>query len=116
MDNLNKSKKIFTLFFLSFVLFAAGSVSAMDLPNPLSTNDPRIFIGQIIKGIMGISGSVALLFFVYGGFVYLTAQGERDRIERAKNTLTWATIGLVVIFGSYAFLSYVFKMFVNSGV
>lgn len=79
------------------------------LPNPLPTDDPRLFIGRLIKGILGLSGSVALLMFVYGGTVYLTAQGENEKIQRAKNTIVWATVGLVVIFGSYAFLNYLFK-------
>ena len=96
--------------FLSF--FNAVNLSfAVDLKNPLgdNMNDPRIFIGRLIKGILGLSGSIALLMFVYGGVVYLTAQGENERIQRAKNTLTWATVGLAVIFGSYAFLTYLFK-------
>ena len=105
----NKAKIIFTML-ASLILFlnAFNLALAADLPNPLKTNDPRVFIGQLIKGILGLSGSIALLIFIYGGVVYLTAQGENERIQRAKNTLTWATVGLAVIFGSYAFLNYLF--------
>ena len=105
----NKTKIIFIIL-TSFIIFfnAVNLALAAELPNPLETKDPRVFIGQLIKGILGLSGSIALLMFVYGGVVYLTAQGENERIQRAKNTLTWATVGLVVIFGSYAFLTYLF--------
>ena len=85
------------------------TIFAATLENPIDVDDPRVFIGRLIKGILGLSGSVALLMFVYGGVVYLTAQGESERIQRAKNTLIWATMGLAVIFGSYAFLNYLFK-------
>lgn len=108
------SKKHGLLFFIVilFVFFLTNNVFAdTRLTNPLSTDDPRILIGRIIKAILGLSGAVALLMFVYGGFVYLTAQGERDRIERGKSTLIWATLGLAVIFGSYAFLTYLFRIF-----
>ena len=105
----NKAKIIFTILASLILFFNAVNLALADeLPNPLKTNDPRVFIGQIIKGILGLSGSIALLMFVYGGVVYLTAQGENERIQRAKNTLTWATVGLAVIFGSYAFLTYLF--------
>jgi len=112
----NKTKIFFTtlasliLFFNAVnVVFAACSPEpCLDNPIP-DINDPRIFIGRLIKGILGLSGSIALLMFVYGGMVYLTAQGESERIQRAKNTLIWATMGLAVIFGSYAFLNYLFK-------
>jgi len=103
---------IFTALTVFLLFFNAVNLSfAVDLKNPLgdNMNDPRIFIGRLIKGILGLSGSIALLMFVYGGVVYLTAQGENERIQRAKNTLTWATVGLAVIFGSYAFLTYLFK-------
>lgn len=114
----NKNRITFTVlanFILLFnavsIAFAAkcptGATNCLD--NPLQTDDPRVFIGQLIKGILGLSGSVALLMFIYGGTVYLTAQGESERIQRAKNTLIWATMGLAVIFGSYAFLTYLFK-------
>lgn len=117
----NKTKIFFTVLISFILFFSVVSLSlAVDLPNPLGTGDankdPRIFIGRLIKGILGLSGSIALLMFVYGGLVYLTAQGESERIQRAKNTLIWATLGLAIIFGSYAFLSYVFKMFVTSGI
>ena len=91
-----------------FVFILTNNAFAATLENPIGTDDPRIFIGRLIKGILGLSGSVALLMFVYGGVVYLTAQGESERIQRAKNTLIWATMGLAVIFGSYAFLNYLF--------
>lgn len=110
----NTVRLVIILAFLFFnaanIVFAACTAGATNcLDNPIGVDDPRIFIGRLIKGILGLSGSVALLMFVYGGVVYLTAQGENERIQRAKSTLTWATVGLVVIFGSYAFLSYLFK-------
>lgn len=109
-----KKNIIWLIIVVAFLFFNTISLSfALELPNPLGTGDadkdPRIFIGRLIKGILGLSGSVALLMFVYGGTVYLTAQGENEKIQRAKNTIVWATVGLVVIFGSYAFLTYLFK-------
>ncbi|TAN57049.1 hypothetical protein EPN15_05610 [Patescibacteria group bacterium] len=107
-----KSSLIFFIVFIGVILFfsAVNFAFAAELKNPLGDdmNDPRIFIGRLIKGILGLSGSIALLMFIYGGVVYLTAQGENERIQRAKSTLTWATVGLAVIFGSYAFLNYLF--------
>lgn len=98
------------IFFIDNIVLAACISDSNKLCNPIEgVDDPRIFIGRLIKGILGLSGSVALLMFVYGGLVYLTAQGESERVQRAKNTLIWATMGLAVIFGSYAFLTYLFK-------
>jgi len=43
----------------------------------------------------------------YGGFLWLTAMGNNERVEKGKETLIWAVLGLVVIFGAYAITSYI---------
>lgn len=83
------------------------------LPNPLCPdNDPNcvtvpLLIGRIIKAVLGIVGSIALLMFVYGGFLWMTSAGNREKVEKGKETLIWATIGLAVIFAAYAMVSFV---------
>lgn len=64
--------------------------------------------GRFINIMIGISGSVALLMFVYGGFMMLTSAGDSDRVGKGKKAMVWAVIGLVVIFGAYAILSALF--------
>jgi len=79
------------------------------LDNPLGTDvTPQIFIGKIIKAILGIVGSLALVMFIYGGFNIMTAAGSPEKVEKGKQILIWATIGLIVIFTSYALVKFVF--------
>lgn len=68
---------------------------------------PQQFIGRIINSALGIVGSLALLMFIYGGFVWLTSAGSADKVTKGKNILVWATIGLVVIFTSYGATKFV---------
>ncbi|HTM68502.1 MAG TPA: hypothetical protein VL426_04325 [Candidatus Binatia bacterium] len=75
------------------------------LQNPLGTSNINVLVGRAINGFLGLSGSFALLMFVYGAFTWITSGGSPDKIARGKKIFTYATIGLVVIFGSYAFLS-----------
>lgn len=70
-------------------------------------------IGRIVKGLMGILGSVALSMFLYGGYLWLTASGNKDKVEKGKETLLWATLGLVLIFASYTIVSFVFGVLVK---
>jgi hypothetical protein len=67
----------------------------------------QLIIGNVIKAALGIVGSIALLMMTYGGFLWLTAMGNSERIEKGKNTLIWAVLGLTVIFGAYAVTSYI---------
>lgn len=65
-------------------------------------------IGVIIKWALGIVGSIALLMFVFGGFMWLTAAGNPDNIKKGKGILVWAAIGLVAIFAAYAVTQLIF--------
>ncbi|MBI4435119.1 hypothetical protein HY630_00455 [Candidatus Uhrbacteria bacterium] len=93
------SKFFFSL--LCALLLLPASVSAATLTNPLGTTNVREVIGRLIQAILGITGSVALLMFVYGGFLWLTSGGVPDRVKKGKEVMKWAVLGLVVIVGAY---------------
>ena len=86
-----------------------SSGATVTLPNPIGVNDPRVIIGNIIKVSLGLVGSVALLLFIYGGLMMMTAAGNSDRVSKGRNTLVWAAIGLIVIFGSYALVNFLLQ-------
>lgn len=99
-------------YFLSFVLLALGFVpmislaaTAPVLTNPLGTTDVRLIFARVISGALSIVGSFALLMFVYGGVLWLTSRGESKAITKGKDTLTWATLGLVIIFSAYVIVN-----------
>jgi very-short-patch-repair endonuclease len=52
---------------------------------------------RVAMFIFGIAGSLAFLFFVYGGYQMVTALGNPEAINAAKKTLTGAVIGLILI-------------------
>lgn len=90
---------------------------SQELINPLGgtsaapegvTSVPAL-IANIIKTILGIVGAVALFMFVWGGFGWLTSGGNPDKVKAGRDTLVWATIGLLVIFASYTLVDVVFR-------
>jgi hypothetical protein len=94
-------KKIITLIFSLTTLSYSLPVQAVVLENPLGTASIPTLIGRVISAGLGITGSLALLMFIYGGFIWMTSGGEKERITKGRKTLTWAVIGLVAIFGAY---------------
>jgi amino acid transporter len=110
---------IFTIF-LGILSTDGNSVSLAAEPsklikNPLGTTSIPTLIGRIIKAILGIVGSIALLMFIYGGFLWMTARGEAKQVEKGKDTLVWATIGLATIFFAYAAVNFVIKAMTGGG-
>lgn len=83
----------------------------IELYNPLG-GDVTVaqFIGRGIRAVIGIVGGIALLMFIYGGIVWMTAGGSQERISSAKNVLKNSFIGLLLIFFSYAIISIFFSI------
>lgn len=63
---------------------------------PPSTTLQELFT-RIFTWALYIGGAVAVIYIIYGGFSYITAGGDESKAEQAKNTLTFAIIGVVVI-------------------
>lgn len=79
----------------------AADPAEKKLFNPLGTTSIQAVIARLIKALLGLSGSIALLMFVWGGFLWLSSRGETKQIEKGKETIKWATFGLVIIFTAY---------------
>ncbi|NUM25654.1 MAG: hypothetical protein HUU49_03470 [Candidatus Buchananbacteria bacterium] len=99
---------IFSLALAIVFLGAASAVLAAEgIENPLGIDDPREIIGNVIRAILGIVGSLALAIFIFGGFTWITSAGNDEKVKKGKEMITWAAFGLVVIFLSYALVTFV---------
>jgi len=112
-----KMKKLVSLLFISLVIFSLSFsiVSARDLETiypevpgaetPITTDTDA---GQYFKYIyylaFGIGGLIAFGVLVYAGFQYFTSAGSPDKMGDAKNRITAALIGLLILFGSFLIL------------
>ncbi len=86
--------------------------SSATLYNPLGdVNSIQALIGKIISAVLGIVGSLALLMFVYGGIVWMTAGGAEKRVEEGKGIIRNSVIGLVIIFLSYTLVNVLIDSF-----
>lgn len=66
----------------------------------------QVFV-NIASFILGISGSLTLLMFVFGGMVWLTSAGNENQIAKGKSILSGSVIGLLIIFGAYTAITLV---------
>ena len=51
---------------------------------------------NIVDDILQIAGYVAFGFVVFGGFLYMTSTGQPEKATRARKTITYGLIGVVV--------------------
>ncbi len=91
------------------MFFLATPTLAVTLFDPLGGASIPELIGRVIKAALGLSGSVALLMFIYGGFRWLTSGGNSKSIDAGKQTITWAILGLIIIFASYLIVDLIIR-------
>lgn len=69
---------------------------------------------NVANKILMMVGGVALLVFIYGGFLILTAAGG-DNVKKGKETLVAAVIGLIIIFSAQLLLNFVLTTIIKAG-
>ena len=73
----------------------------------LGTTDLRTIVFTIVNVILGFLSIIAVLIILWGGFKWMTAQGNEDQIDEAKKMIIAGVVGLAVIFTSFAIASFV---------
>ena len=84
-------------------------VAAVDLsPLPHASNQ-NSFIATVISIVVNIVGALCLLMITIGGFRYVLSQGDPQGIKKAKGTILYALIGLVVVIAAKTIVAFIVK-------
>lgn len=63
-----------------------------------------IIVMNIVQWLIVAAGYVAVFFIIFGGFKYIVAKGEPDKINNARVTIINAIIGLIIVLASVAII------------
>ena len=69
------------------------------------------FVGNGVTALMVLASLVSLGFLIYGGVKWIMSEGDKTRVEEARNTVVGAVIGLVIVFLSYLIISIILGLF-----
>lgn len=73
----------------------------------LGNEDPRVLAASIINVVLGFLGIIAVVIILLGGFKWMTAGGNEDKIGEAKGLLGAGVIGLIIILASWGLARWV---------
>lgn len=72
-------------------------------PDPnASPADPKQITVNIINYFVFFLGVIAVLAIVYAGILFITSGGDAEKTLRARNTLIYAIIGIIIIVLAFA--------------
>jgi len=110
---------VMTIMLAMGVVGYANNASAANFINPndlgisyggdtgLGNRDVRDTVASIIKVALGLLGIVAVVIILIGGFTWMTAGGNDERVGQAKKWIFSGVIGLAIILSAYAIASFV---------
>jgi len=73
----------------------------------LGTADLKQTIANLINVALGFLGIVAIVIVLMGGFKWMTAGGNDEKVTEAKKLLIAGVIGMAIILASYAITQFV---------
>lgn len=80
----------------------------------LGTQSIYALVGKIIRIVLGTLGIIAIGITIYAGFLWMTARGKEDQIEKAKDILRNGVIGLVIIFSAFGITEFIMSKLLNA--
>lgn len=89
--------------FLAVTLFENVNTSSLEGVTQLLQNAAVI--------LMGFVGALSVIFIIVGGIQYITAAGNSGGTERAKKTITYAIVGLILALSTTAIITLIGTVF-----
>ncbi|MFC1598445.1 hypothetical protein ACFL2U_00315 [Patescibacteria group bacterium] len=70
-------------------------------------SDPSALAASVVSALLSLVGVIFFILFIYGGFIWMTAGGNDERVGKAKKIIASAVIGLAIVS-----LAYVISFFI----
>lgn len=84
--------------------------------NSVAKNDLNNTLNTIINVVIGIVGFVAVVMMILGGISFITSQGDSSKVTKARNTILYGVVGLVVALLAFAIVNFVLSNVFNTSV
>ena len=85
------------------------------IDNPPGLSPSINSLGSLLSGLLNIFFYIgvflAFYYLLWGSFQYILASGNKENLAKARSRITWALIGLVVIFSAFLIAKYAAGIF-----
>lgn len=71
-------------------------------PNPTPYENIPDFVEALLLFLVKIGALLLVLMVIYAGFMFITANGQPDKLKTAKSAFLWVVIGGALVLGAWA--------------
>lgn len=101
-----KILSVFTVTFLGYQSALAAIITPTKPENLPDISMDKLVV-EIVRLIMGIGQIAFVIVLLYGGVLLITSAGNQEQAEKAKKLMTYAVLGVIVLFSAWAIASYI---------
>lgn len=87
--------------------FAQGSLPEIRPLEAGAFGDVRDVLQLIVRGLLYIAGGLAVIYLIWSGFQYMTAAGDPEKAQKARSSIIYAIVGIIVIMLSFVIVNVV---------
>lgn len=89
---------------------AQQAISTIKPPDAFADNIGTLF-NNILTFVFIIAALLVFFYLIWGGIDWITSGGDKGQTEKARNKITAAIVGLIVLLASFAILQLVLRFF-----
>lgn len=86
---------------------SVSSPAQCNVPKDETNHDLMSTLKNIINVIIGVVGFLAVVMIILGGISYTTSAGDASKVKKAKDTIMYGIIGLVIALLAFAIVNFV---------
>jgi len=107
------------IFLLPNIIYAqadpwGGQEAEIESEIGLGSTDPRIMVAKVIRIALGFLGIIALVLIIYAGWLWMSSEGNEEKVAQAKKVLKNAIIGLIIILSAFAITTFILNKFMGA--
>lgn len=82
-----------------------GSPSEYGIPDTASVGNSQV--GSVFNLVLMIAGAVSVITVIVGGILYALSTGDSAKTAKAKDTIIYAVIGLIIVSSAFAITNFI---------
>jgi len=88
-------------------VFAASPQITIGQPSNVRIGDLGMLISALVGTLLILSAILAFFFLILGGISWITSGGDKAKMEEARNKITHAIVGLIIVGAAWAVMTLV---------
>ncbi|MFH0891808.1 MAG: hypothetical protein V1867_03440 [Candidatus Falkowbacteria bacterium] len=89
------------------VMLWGGLEGDVQATTGLGNTDPREMAARVVNIMLGFIGIIAVIIILLGGFKWMTAAGNEEKVDEAKKLIGSGVIGLIILLAAFALAQFI---------